>query len=119
MVWLILDITKLAYNRRIKFVVMASDGFFEVMTNESLANLINTEMLKDTPIQDIAELCTNEALELGSEDNLTILILSITKKLAKRMKKFVCLWVLLIVSKSKGEVSVKIQQLVKIIQMTL
>ena len=63
-----------------KFIVMASDGLWDVMSNQDVVDYILTYLL-DTPITEttasnsnIAYLLCNKAIELGSSDNITIII---------------------------------------------
>lgn len=60
--------------RNVKFVVQASDGLFDVMSNRDICNFINSR-LKNMNIQDIArDLVFHAIKNRGTQDNTSVII---------------------------------------------
>jgi serine/threonine protein phosphatase PrpC len=59
-----------------QYIVLACDGLWDVMNNESLRKFINKYMAKNgRKTQGISEALVNEALRLGSTDNVSVIFI--------------------------------------------
>ena len=58
-----------------EFVILATDGLFEAMTNSQAVDLVAAHEWAGTPRKDIPGELTKAALTMGSYDNITVVIL--------------------------------------------
>ena len=59
-----------------EFAVMATDGLWDVMTPQIAVNYIRNMLHKHRDLEEAAKNLTKEAIERGSVDNVTVLIMS-------------------------------------------
>lgn len=64
------EIYKIKINKDDKFVVLACDGLWDVMTNQEVVNFI----LNNCNNKNLAKLLTQEAYNKGSTDNISVII---------------------------------------------
>lgn len=57
-----------------EFLILASDGLFDVMENEDVAKFVTAAQ---DDFVNVAKLLCNEAIRLGSSDNVTALVIDI------------------------------------------
>lgn len=67
-----------------EFVVLASDGLWDVMTSQEVVDFVHEVMTTDTDAKtdkrkSMARIVANEALERGSADNVCVLVLWLNK----------------------------------------
>ena len=60
--------------KNIKFIVQASDGLYDVLSNTEICNFINNSLKKKINKKDIAKLLVNYAYKKGSYDNISVII---------------------------------------------
>lgn len=61
------------------YIVIACDGIFDVISNENLEKYISWKLRNGEPPDRIAKDCCDLALKLGSQDNMTVIIVQIDK----------------------------------------
>lgn len=59
-----------------EFIMLASDGLFDVMTNQNAVNIVRSHLENSGKLNDAAEAVTNAAVELGSTDNVSVVIVA-------------------------------------------
>lgn len=68
------------------FVVIASDGLFDVMTSQDVVSFIHQQVVTTPPHnhqflqKNIGKIVADEALKRGSFDNITVLVLWINRR---------------------------------------
>ena len=61
--------------KNVKYIVQASDGLYDVMTNVKICDYINTHIKNGTPKKDIPYYLVNHAIKnKGSMDNVSAII---------------------------------------------
>lgn len=70
------DIFYKKITNKTKYIIMACDGFWDVIESENLGGLINKILKKNNTIRLDVEL-TNLALKLGSTDNISIIVIEV------------------------------------------
>ncbi|KAJ0399604.1 hypothetical protein P43SY_008923 [Pythium insidiosum] len=61
-----------------EYIVLGSDGLWDVLTNEAVATCIrNNPWLS---IEDLSKALMNRAIELGSSDNITVIVIDVRKR---------------------------------------
>lgn len=60
-----------------QFVVLACDGIWDVMTNEGVCNFVLQKMREGLPLPIICEDLIDHCLELGSRDNMSVIIVAL------------------------------------------
>lgn len=68
-----------------KFFIIASDGLWDVMNNNSAINMVKKQMQKTDDLGAIAQSLLNKAKKRGSLDNITVSVVKLN--LAQKMKK--------------------------------
>lgn len=60
-----------------EYVVLATDGLWDVFSNQDVVDIVDLLLNKATPIQrpQIAEVLVKEALRRGAYDNVTVIII--------------------------------------------
>jgi serine/threonine protein phosphatase PrpC len=66
--------TQFARSDEDDFVVLASDGLYDVMTNQAVCDFVLTALEDGVPLDAISERLTSEAVARGSMDNVTVII---------------------------------------------
>jgi protein phosphatase 1L len=56
------------------FMIMASDGLWDTITNEEAVAMVNNGLQKNKSLNDIAQELQNEAIKRGSEDNIAVCV---------------------------------------------
>lgn len=72
------DVTATNMSSRDQFIVCGSDGLYDVMTNQQVIDFVGKELRKkrrSDPVEDISQKLADQAYSLGSEDNITVLIM--------------------------------------------
>jgi len=59
------------------FFILACDGLWDVMSNEDVGQFIREHREKEQDLNKVANNLANEAIKKGSEDNITIVIVSV------------------------------------------
>lgn len=69
------DVSAMPLTKEDNFIVLGTDGLFDVMTSQDVCDYIKKETKKKScEVEKIAEHLANRAYQLGSEDNITVLI---------------------------------------------
>jgi len=58
------------------FMIIASDGLWDVMSNEDAVKMVKEELQKDNALKGTAQLLQKEAIKRGSRDNITVCVVS-------------------------------------------
>ena len=72
------EVSYIALHDNISFIVLATDGLWDVMSSNRVAKQIYTNQRYYNPTQ-MAELLANEAHHRGSSDNISVIILKFEK----------------------------------------
>jgi len=56
------------------FLLLACDGLWDVMDNQAAVDFVSAEYLRASSAEKIARRLVKEALRLGSQDNITLVI---------------------------------------------
>jgi protein phosphatase 2C family protein 2/3 len=59
------------------FIVLACDGLWDVLNNQEVVDFVIEKKKQNMPLTQIAEELVQEALEIGSQDNITVIIVEI------------------------------------------
>ena len=59
-----------------EFLVLASDGLWDVMDGQTAVKQVQSMLTQSCSIQSIAERLALEAIDLGSSDNITVIIIT-------------------------------------------
>ena len=59
-----------------EFAIVASDGLWDVLSPQSAVNCVRKKLAKKSDLQGAAQELVQEALNKGSVDNVTVLIMS-------------------------------------------
>ncbi|MDR3646283.1 MAG: PP2C family protein-serine/threonine phosphatase [Candidatus Babeliales bacterium] len=60
-----------------EFIILASDGIWDVITSQNAVDLVNNQLSKNMNLNDIAKYLISVALRAGSKDNLTVIIIKL------------------------------------------
>ena len=60
--------------KKIKYIVQASDGLYDVMSNVEVCKFINQFLAKGIPKNKIPKLLVSHAIKIGSQDNVSVII---------------------------------------------
>jgi serine/threonine protein phosphatase PrpC len=74
---------KVPLDEKSPFIVLASDGLWDVMTNESVMQFIEEFDGQGMPMNDIAKILVINAQTRGSIDNITVIILDVRPRIQK------------------------------------
>ena len=69
-------ITKKLIDHNVEYCVIASDGVWDVLSPDDISKIIH----KNNKIEDLAKIIVNEAIEKGSEDNISCIVIEFNKK---------------------------------------
>jgi len=69
----------------IEFIVVACDGLYETFTNTEVIEYISRLLAESIEINEIAKSLAEEAIDRGSGDNITIIIIKFEKKMNKSL----------------------------------
>lgn len=72
------EISRYAVPRKAKYLVLATDGLWDVMSNTELVAVLSSVPAGDTTAA--ANVLLREALSRGSQDNVTVLVVDLTKQ---------------------------------------
>jgi protein phosphatase 1B len=70
----------------IEWILVACDGLYEEMSEQEVQEFVSSRLDKMS-IKEITKLLVEEALELGSQDNISVILVKIEKGFQKLMKK--------------------------------
>lgn len=60
-----------------KFIIFACDGLWDVCSQEDAAKYVDERFKEGKSVQKVSELLVQHALDLGTEDNVTVVIVKI------------------------------------------
>jgi serine/threonine protein phosphatase PrpC len=69
-----------------EFLVVGCDGLYERFSNEEIVKFIKTGLLQ-YPLQDVVQELVAEAIDRGSEDNITVIVVKFEKAYRKLLRK--------------------------------
>jgi len=81
------DLIQVRLTQNTDFIVLACDGLYDVFTNEEVVNFINSHIEKEVVLTTIANDLVEEALDRGSTDNITVVIVKFNPKCLKKHLK--------------------------------
>jgi len=71
-----------------EFLLLGCDGLFEQFSNEEIVDFIKSRMEKNTlPLEQIVQELVEEALDRGTDDNISVIVVKFTKAYQKYLKK--------------------------------
>jgi protein phosphatase 2C family protein 2/3 len=62
-----------------EFVLLACDGLWDVMTHQQVVDFLLPRLQENSDLDKVCEELANEALNLGSQDNITVLLVTLNK----------------------------------------
>ena len=71
-----------------KFLILASDGLWDVMTNQEAVDLVHKKLKQHQNPQKASKALVTRALKEGSKDNITALVVSLVETKKKRRRIF-------------------------------
>jgi len=80
------EVTEVNLQNNLEFLVLASDGLFEQFSNEEVCSYIKNS-INSKPLEEIAQELIEEAIDRGSEDNISIIVVKFGKAYQKLLKK--------------------------------
>lgn len=81
------DVTSHQMTPDINFIVLACDGLFEEMSPQEIHDFISMRLATNVPLGDICKLLVDECLDLGTQDNVSIIIIKVGKPYQKILKQ--------------------------------
>ncbi|CAI5729656.1 unnamed protein product [Hyaloperonospora brassicae] len=72
------EVTVHALHQEDEYIVLGSDGLWDVLTNEQVASYIGEHPLLD--VQEMAHMLTHLAVELGTSDNVTVIVVDVRSR---------------------------------------
>ncbi|EGZ23871.1 hypothetical protein PHYSODRAFT_483398 [Phytophthora sojae] len=69
------EVTVHELHREDEYIVMASDGLWDVLTNEQVASCVRNNPWLN--VQEMANMLTERAVELGTMDNVTVMVVDV------------------------------------------
>eukprot|EP01124_Arcella_intermedia_P018615 TRINITY_DN2564_c0_g1_i2.p1 TRINITY_DN2564_c0_g1~~TRINITY_DN2564_c0_g1_i2.p1 ORF type:complete len:447 (+),score=86.83 TRINITY_DN2564_c0_g1_i2:120-1460(+) len=82
------ELTRHALSAESEFVVVSSDGLYEVFTNEEVIDWIRKGLkTKETQLSHLAHELIEEAIDRGAADNVSIVIVKFEKSFKRYLKK--------------------------------
>ncbi|GBG25566.1 Protein phosphatase 1B [Hondaea fermentalgiana] len=71
------DVSVIARKPTDQFVLLACDGIWDVMSNEAVCSFVLTKMREGLPLSLICEDLIDHCLDLGSRDNMSVIIVAL------------------------------------------
>ena len=71
------DVTEIALKAEDEFIILASDGLWDVMTSKDAVDFARKDLQKGRSLQSVADKLANIALRRYSEDNIAIVIIDL------------------------------------------
>ncbi len=71
------DVTEIALKEEDEFIILASDGLWDVMTSKDAVEFARKDLQKGRSLQSVADKLANIALRRYSEDNIAIVIIDL------------------------------------------
>lgn len=81
------QVTSIPLTADIDFVVIGCDGLYDEMSDDDIVSFINDGFAHEKALEDIAKELVEEAIELGSTDNVSVIIVKLDKKFQKLITK--------------------------------
>jgi len=83
------EIHHVSLNTDVEYLVVGSDGLYDHFTNEELISFIKNGLMNNsnTTLESIVKELVEEAIDRGSDDNITILVVKFEKAFKKLLKK--------------------------------
>ena len=57
-----------------EFIILACDGLWDVLTSQEAVDLVKKDLLQGMSVDNICEHLVNHALQIGSRDNVTAMV---------------------------------------------
>jgi len=73
------DITEYTLTGNEEFALLACDGLWDVMTHQQVVDFLLPRLQNNSDLNKACEELANEALNLGSQDNITVLLVTLNK----------------------------------------
>lgn len=71
----------------IDYIVIGCDGLYDEMSDDDIVSFINEGLGQEKDLDEIAKELVEEAIELGSTDNVSVIIVKLDKKFQKLITK--------------------------------
>jgi serine/threonine protein phosphatase PrpC len=71
----------------IDYIVIGCDGLYDEMSDDDIVTFINDGLAQEKELDEIAKELVEEAIELGSTDNVSVIIVKLDKKFQKLITK--------------------------------
>jgi len=81
------DVQRFEITSESEFIILATDGLWDVMKNIDVVNFVREDIKNNIELNQMAENLVNEAFDLGSEDNISVIIIILDKKIRKLLMK--------------------------------
>ncbi|HLW72609.1 MAG TPA: PP2C family protein-serine/threonine phosphatase [Candidatus Babeliales bacterium] len=89
------EITEIPLTADNHFLIIASDGLWDVIENEDAVDMVTKELAKNSSLDDIAQTLKNDAIAKGSGDNITVCVVTLnvnSKKESTSVRKKFLNW---------------------------
>jgi len=80
------DVKEISVEHDAEFLVVGCDGLYEHFSNEEIMSFIKTR-ISSTPLTIVVNELVEEALDRGTQDNLTVIVVKFKKSYSKLVKK--------------------------------
>jgi len=80
------EIKQVTLERDAHFLVMGCDGLYEKFTNDEIVSYIKNK-ISSQPLEAVIQQLVEEALDRGTEDNITVIVVNFKKAYKKLLKK--------------------------------
>eukprot|EP01125_Pyxidicula_operculata_P017276 TRINITY_DN6045_c2_g2_i2.p1 TRINITY_DN6045_c2_g2~~TRINITY_DN6045_c2_g2_i2.p1 ORF type:complete len:579 (-),score=180.95 TRINITY_DN6045_c2_g2_i2:103-1839(-) len=74
-------------NPECEFIVLGCDGLYDEISNEDIIKFVKERLDTKVPVSDVCKEIVKEALERGSTDNISVVIVKFEKKFKKKLLK--------------------------------
>jgi len=80
------EIKEVTIGKDAHFLVMGCDGLYEKFTNDEIVSYIKNK-ISSQPLEAVIQQLVEEALDRGTEDNITVIVVNFKKAYKKLLKK--------------------------------
>lgn len=81
------QVTSIPLTADIDYVVIGCDGLYDEMSDDDIVAFINDGLAHEKDLIDIAKDLVEEAIDLGSTDNVSVIIVKLDKKFQRLITK--------------------------------
>jgi len=81
------EIQHITLSPDVEYLVVGTDGLYEHFTNEEIISFIKNGLMNNSNLERVVKDLVEEAIDRGSEDNITILVVKFEKGFKKLLKK--------------------------------